>query len=254
MTLEEFRVYLEDWNSQFQLLGRPDFNGLTGGVYTTIAFMLRRNSNIWIWTANPTSYTEMQGTEITFQQKYPETPMLFKIGKKHIQATKKVLERDEIIRNYIEVVSETPERIECRICHEKFDPATAEEWQNMSLMKFRVYLNDRVWQYLYYDNEPESNHSFREAYSDILRVINRDSTVWIGTANPTEYIEMQGANIVIHEHYEDANKGKMYIETLKNILAQDEIVRNYIEVLVDTPDRIECRLCYEKFDRPTFAQ
>ena len=106
------------------MLGLPDYNEMVKNVYSTIGVMLERNSNIWIWTTNPTSYTEMQGTEITMYQKYPETPQLFKAGKKHIQATKKVLERDEIIRNYIEVLVDTPDRIEWRICYEKFDPAT----------------------------------------------------------------------------------------------------------------------------------
>jgi hypothetical protein len=121
MTLEEFKVYVVDGRGHLRLLGRPDFNEFTLDVYVTIEAMLERNSNIWIWTANPTTYTEMRGTEITMYQKHRETPVLFKIGKKYMQATKKVLERDEVIRNFIEVLSETPDRLECRICYEKFN-------------------------------------------------------------------------------------------------------------------------------------
>jgi hypothetical protein len=232
MKLEEFRVYLEDMDSHFRLLGRPDFNELTIDVYITIMTMIHRNGNTWLWTANPTSYTQMKGVEITYQQKYPETPMLFKIGKKHIQATKKVLERDEIVRNFIEVLVDTPERLECRICYEKFDPPTAEKWQNMTLMKFRVYLDEMASYYL--DDKSESAGWINQFYSGLLNLIRGGNKVFVWSDTPTEYKEI--------------DEGKTYIESLKEILEQDGMLHKFIEIVNETADRIKCRLRVEKFE------
>jgi hypothetical protein len=236
MKLEEFRVYLEDIDSHFRLLGIPDFNELTIDVYHNIITTIHRNTNIWVWTTTPTELIELRGAEIIYQLKYPM--QLFDAGKRFIKNTKKVLERDEIVRNYIEVLVDIPERLECRVCYEKFDPPTAEKWQNMTLMKFRVYLDEMSLHYL--DDKSASSWWISQFYAGVLNLIRKGDKGLVWTFNQSEYIEERGAK--------EIESGRTYIESLKEILEQDEMLHKFLEIVTATPDRIECRLRDEKFE------
>jgi hypothetical protein len=251
MTLAKFEVYLENCGENQGPYGSPDFDEWTRQTYENIRTIFLNVSNVWIWTANPTTYTEKVETGIVAEQQYAETS----IGKIYINALKKVLERDEILSKYVEVLVDTPEHIECRLCYENFAPTPAElaeNWQKMTLGDFDEYLYFRSKNRGPY-NSPDFDEWARQTYVSIAHASDNDSTIWIWTVNPTTYTEMRGAEVITHQQYSEADLGKIYIDALKKILERDTVLRNFIEVLVDTPDRLECRICYEKFNKRASA-